>query len=240
MNFIQFGNRKIEYVLHSSERRKSLSISVNENGVCVTAPVGTGQHKIEEVLLSKAPWIIRQMAEFEEMQTAVQAKKFVSGEKLPYLGRYYRLKVEKTDCDKPRFWFYQSRFYAELPMETSEETHRDFLYPLYGKWIKEHAGSFVQDRIQRFTIKLQKEPQKIVIKDQEQRWGSCTASGDVLLNWRIFLAPTSIVDYVLAHELAHLKHMNHSKEYWETLRMLLPDYEQRKEWLKINGRTLNV
>jgi predicted metal-dependent hydrolase len=92
----------------------------------------------------------------------------------------------------------------------------------------------------RFTIKLQQTPKKIIIKDQEQRWGSCTPSGNILLNWRIFLAPTSIIDYVLAHELVHLKHMNHSKEYWETLRMLLPDYEQRKEWLRINGRTLNV
>ncbi|WP_332698924.1 M48 metallopeptidase family protein [Halalkalibacter lacteus] len=60
------------------------------------------------------------------------------------------------------------------------------------------------------------------------------------MNRRIFLAPTSIIDYVLAHELVHLKHMNHSKEYWETLRMLLPDYEHRKEWLRINGGTLNV
>ncbi|XIH75931.1 hypothetical protein C1N57_26415 (plasmid) [Priestia aryabhattai] len=62
----------------------------------------------------------------------------------------------------------------------------------------------------------------------------------MLLNWRVFLAPTSIVDYVLAHELVHLKHMDHSKKYWNMLQMLLPDYEKRKEWLKVNGRTLNV
>ena len=111
---------------------------------------------------------------------------------------------------------------------------------MYVNWVKQRANAFAHDRIKRFTLKLQQEPNKIIIKDQEQRWGSCTPSGNILLNWRIFLAPTSMIDYVLAHEFVHLKHMNHSKEYWDTLRMLLPDYEQRKEWLRINGGTLNV
>ncbi|MEH6948307.1 SprT family zinc-dependent metalloprotease [Bacillus sp. JJ634] len=240
MHSIQFGNQTIPYTLSRSHRRKTLSISVDQHGVSVISPLDTDIEKIESTLYKKAIWIIKQISDFNEMKTNVTERSFLSGEKLPYLGRNYRLKVKKTECEQPSFRFYQSRFFTEVPECIREEEYRDVLYPLYVNWVKERANLFAHDRIKRFTIKLQKEPQKILIKDQEQRWGSCTSSGNILLNWRIFLAPTSIIDYVLAHELSHLKHMNHSKEYWETLRMLMPDYEKRKDWLRINGRTLNV
>lgn len=240
MHSIQFGNQTIPYTLSRSHRRKTLSISVNRHGVSVISPSDIDIEKIESTLHKKAVWIIKQLADFDEMKINVKERSFLSGEKLPYLGRHYRLKVQKTDCDQPSFRFYQSRFLAEIPNGRNEGEYRDLLYPLYVNWVKERADLFAQNRIQRFTLKLQQEPKKIIIKEQEQRWGSCTSAGNILLNWRIFLAPTSIIDYVLAHELVHLKHMNHSNEYWETLRMLLPDYEQRKEWLRINGGTLNV
>ncbi|WP_242318830.1 SprT family zinc-dependent metalloprotease [Bacillus cereus group sp. BfR-BA-01349] len=237
---IQFGNQTIPYTLTKSSRRKTLSISVDQHGVTVISPSDINMEKIETTLHKKAVWIIKQLSDFNEIHTSVSQRSFLSGEKLPYLGRQYRLKVIKTNINEPAFHFYQSRFLAELPKGISEDKHREILYPLFVNWVKKRANKFAQDRLKRFTLKLQKEPQKIIIKDQEQRWGSCTPTGNILLNWRIFLAPTSVIDYVLAHELVHLKHMNHSKEYWETLRMLLPDYEQRKEWLRINGRTLNV
>lgn len=240
MYSFQFGNQTIPYTLSASHRRKTLSISVAQNGVSVIAPADLSIEKIESTLHKKAVWIMKQLADFNEMKRSVTERSFLSGEKLPYLGRHYRLKVQKIDGDQPTFRFYQSRFLAEISRDFAEEEYRTVLYPLYVDWVKQRANVFTQQRLQRFTLKLQQEPKKIIIKDQEQRWGSCTPSGQILLNWRIFLAPTSMIDYVLAHELVHLKHMNHSKEYWETLRMLLPDYEQRKEWLRINGSTLNV
>jgi predicted metal-dependent hydrolase len=240
MQFIQFGNQTIPYTLTRSHRRKTLSISVDLNGVSVISPSEVAVEKIESTLHRKAVWIIKQLSDFSEMQTNIQERSFLSGEKLPYLGRQYRLKVIKTETCEPSFRFYQGRFLAELPIAISEEEHRGRLYPLYVNWVKQRGNEFAYDRIKRFTLKLQQEPKKVIIKKQEQRWGSCTPAGNVLFNWRIFLAPTSIIDYVLAHELVHLKHLNHSKEYWETVRMLIPDYEQRKEWLRLNGGTLNV
>lgn len=240
MRSIKFGNQKIEYNLMRSNRRKTMSISVDQHGVSVISPSVTEIEKIEAILYKKAVWIKKQLADFDKMNKNSVQLSFLSGEKLPYLGRYYRLKVIKTNIVQPAFRFYQGRFLAEIPYETAEEKQRDIIYPIYIEWIKVHAHEFTQNRLKRFIIKLQQEPNEIIVKEQKQRWGSCTASGSILLNWRVFLAPTSIVDYVLAHELVHLKHMNHSKEYWDTLKMILPDYEKRKEWLKVNGRTLNV
>ena len=114
------------------------------------------------------------------------------------------------------------------------------LYPLYKEWITKKGTKFIQERIPRFTLKLQEEPIAVQIREQKQRWGSCTPTGKILLNWHVFLAQTSVIDYVLAHELAHLKHLNHSYEFWSTVKMLLPNYEEKKEWLRINGKKLYV
>lgn len=240
MYSIKFGNQTIEYNLKKSNRRKTMSISVDQHGVSVISPSATEIEKIEAILYKKAVWIKKQLSYFNEMNSNNIQHYFLSGEKLPYLGRYYRLKVVKTNTSRPLFRFYQGRFLAEIPYEAAEDKQRDIIYPLYVEWIKNRAHEFTKNRLKRFILKLQQEPNKIIIKEQKQRWGSCTASGNILLNWRIFLAPTSIVDYVLAHELVHLKHLNHSNEYWNTLQMLLPDYEKRKDWLKVNGRTLNI
>lgn len=238
---IKFGNYLINYILKRSKKRKTLSISVDQTGVTVIAPLGILQGKIESTLKKKAPWIINQLKSYEEMNLKFQPKSFFSGEKLPYLGRHYRLKVIKSSEHKqPTFQFYQGLFLAKLPLEIPLEKHRGVIYPLYLEWLKHRALEVSQNRLKRFTLILQQQPGRVVIKEQEQRWGSCSTVGDIYLNWRIFLAPTSIIDYVLAHELVHLKHMNHSKEYWETLRMILPDYEQRKEWLRLNGKTLDI
>ncbi|WP_371684407.1 M48 family metallopeptidase [Rummeliibacillus sp. TYF005] len=80
----------------------------------------------------------------------------------------------------------------------------------------------------------------MTIKDQQQRWGSCTANQQVLLNWHIFLAPMQAIDYVIAHELAHLTVMDHSEAFWDTLSMLYPEYVASKEWLRIHGRQLYI
>lgn len=240
MNSIQFGNKKIYYTLKESHKRKTLSISVNKSGVNVVSPPNVPIDKIEDSLLKKGPWIVKQLSDFQEMQESVKLKSFVSGEKLPYLGRHYRLKILRTASHTPSLRFHKGRFYGEVHHSCREEEYRTLLRPLYIEWVKRKADMFTKDRLKPFTQKLQKEPKSVGIKDQEQRWGSCTPEGKLLLNWRIFLAPASIVDYVIAHELAHLVHLNHSKEYWDTVRMLLPDYEERKEWLRLKGATLEV
>jgi predicted metal-dependent hydrolase len=240
MNSIKFGNQVLNYTLSRSNRRKTLSMSVNQSGLSIIAPSNTPIEIIESTIIKKAAWILKQFKDFDEMANRIHVRSFLSGEKLPYMGRQYRLKIEKLDIKKPVLRFYQGRFIAELPNDITDDQLRDTVYPLYVEWIKSRALEFTKVRIKKFILKLQVEPKTIAIRGQEQRWGSCTPKGEILLNWRIFLAPTSIIDYVLAHEMAHLKHMNHSREYWETLRMLLPDFEQRKEWLRLYGSTLDV
>lgn len=114
------------------------------------------------------------------------------------------------------------------------------LKQLFKEWYIHHGHKKVEERLDIYCPKMEVQPSNIVIKEQHKRWGSCTKEGAIYLNWQIMMAPMPVVDYVLVHELAHLKHMDHSTEYWRFVRSILPDYEQRKEWLRINGPTLNL
>lgn len=241
MHYITFGKSSIPYEIVRSPKRKTVSITVDNESVKVICPIDTTQEKIEAILANKVIWIRKQLLHFEEINDYRHHRLFLSGEKLPYLGRQYRLKIINTsEAVKPSFKFSHGTFIAEIPDSILKEQYREILLPLYEEWIKEKALKYVKSRLKRYTEILQTEPTAIIIKNQAQRWGSCTPSGKVLLNWRIFLAPVSIIDYVLIHELAHLKHLNHSFEFWETIKMLQPNYEEKKEWLRINGPSLYI
>ena len=241
MPVILFGKEIIPYELFWSEKRKTLGISVQGNIVQVTAPNGVSEENVINILNKKAPWIRKQLEEYKEINSFTEEKKFIAGEKLPYLGRAYRLKIIKEDyVQESGFKFYQGMFVGTVSTSLQEDQYRQELYPLYKKWVISRADTFIQDRRKRFSIKIGESPTKIQVKEQKKRWGSCTPDGKILFNWRIFLAPTSVVDYVLIHELTHLIHMNHSYDFWNTIKMVLPDYEIKKEWLRINGRKLYI
>lgn len=237
---IKYGTKEIFYSVTHSSRRKTVNIVVESGKVCVVIPEGISKEQYEPIIYQKAPWILKQITDFEEISVTVRELKFQSGEKLPYLGRYYRLKVKQASVKDVSFVFSQSRFIATVPLDTSLADQREKIFPHYKKWIQEKGHQFAQKRIPRFTERLGQSPTAFSVREMDKRWGSCTPQHKILLNWRIFLAPVSMVDYVLAHEIAHLKVMNHTPAYWETLRMLIPDYEERKEWLRINGNQLYI
>ena len=240
MYSIQFGQDTIPYTIKWSERRKTVSISVDANGVYVTAPTKTTTEKIKEIVYQKATWIRAQLFHFNEMVDESHHRSFLSGEKLPYLGRNYRLKVYREAVEDVNFSFKQGKFIAVVPSTIFDEQLREMLYPQFKKWVMTRAKRVAAERVKRYQLTSNLNPNEIKIKDQQLRWGSCTASGNLILNWKVFLAPMPVVDYVIAHEMAHLKVMDHSQKFWETLEMLNPAYREKKEWLRLNGRKLYI
>ncbi|OYD07274.1 M48 family metallopeptidase [Paludifilum halophilum] len=242
MPTLQYGTSTIRYTLQHKPGKKDVSIIVEwQKGVQVVAPQGTSPSQIDAILQKKAAWILHKQCELDEIQTPHREKEFVSGEKFPYLGRKYRLKVHrKNDITKPSLVFRQGRFTAEVPGSFSYAKQRSHLRALFVQWYRSHAEKKIKQRLRLYTTKLGVTPSRLTIKEQQARWGSCTKNGTILINWKLILAPIHIVDYVLVHELTHLKHPNHSKVFWETLRSILPDYEKRKDWLRVHGPELNL
>jgi len=108
------------------------------------------------------------------------------------------------------------------------------------RWYKQHAGVKLQEKVYRYALVVGVEPVNIGIKTFKSRWGSCSAKGKVDFNWKIMMAPNQIVDYVVVHELCHLKYHDHSVRFWKSVERVIPEYAECKEWLKANAGQLEV
>lgn len=107
-------------------------------------------------------------------------------------------------------------------------------------WLRDQARGLIEDRVEEYREIIGVEYNSIRIKDTKSRWGSCSSKGNLNFSYRIVMAPKAVMDYVIIHELCHLKHMNHSKEFWATVGQYMPDYEKQKEWLRVNGAKLRI
>ena len=107
-------------------------------------------------------------------------------------------------------------------------------------WMVDKAQEIIKNRTAEYGVALGVNYNNIRIKDTKTRWGSCSSKGNLNFNYRIIMAPQAVMDYIIVHELCHLKHMNHGKEFWEAVAQYMPDYKKYKEWLKVNGRLLYV
>ena len=227
------GNGFIVEVIRTS-RRKSADLRVEEGAVSVVVPENTTTERIDQLLLAKRQWINDKLALQREV-APISDKQFVSGEAFPYLGRNYRLKVT-TGVFKP-VKLLQGRLVLQVP-ESRQQPHmiRNALI----RWYKHQAGLKIREKVRRYAPLVGVEPISVTIKSFKSRWGSCTADGKLEFNWLIMLAPNRMVDYVVAHELCHLIHHDHSPAFWRELARVMPDYQECRDWLKLNSGKLRV
>ncbi|HHP5603568.1 TPA: M48 family metallopeptidase [Bacillus paranthracis] len=242
MPTFQYGTTAIEYNIEYADDKKDVSIIVEwMEDIRLIVPTGITNEQVEEIIRKKAPIIFQKIKEVNEIIDPPLPKEFVSGEKFSYLGRNYRLKVYREEnLKKSQLNFVRGKFIASVPVGIDETEKRRQLLGLFKTWYLEHGIAKVESRLQLYCTKMGVSPNDVQLKEQRMRWGTCTPEGNIYLNWRIIMSPMSIVDYVLVHELAHLKYMNHSNDYWNFVRSILPDYEQRKEWLRVNGPILTL
>jgi predicted metal-dependent hydrolase len=237
-----YGTTCIDYTIHYKPSKRDCTISVDwQTGVSVVVPEGIDQDHIDAILRRKAPWILRKLAELREIKPLSTRHEFISGEKIPYLGRQYRLKViAGDDVADVSLTFHNGRFIAVVPKSSSPTWRQERLREAFRDWYIQHGLTKVQQRIKLFAPRLGVEPSRVVVKDQKSRWGSCTKNGTININWRILMAPMRIVDYVVVHELAHMIHADHSSDFWAIVASVMPDYDERKDWLRVHGATLEL
>lgn len=212
-----------------TNRRKSADIRVEEGAVTVVVPANTPAERIDDLLTAKRRWIKEKIALHQEMAPA-SSKRYVSGEAFSYLGRNYRLKVEKGPFAPVKL--VQGRLVVSVP-QGSQQPH--MIRNALVRWYKRQAELKLKEKAARWAPQVGVEPTGVAIKTFKSRWGSCTAKGELQFNWQIMMAPNRMVDYVVVHELCHLIRHDHSPEFWGQVGRILPDYEQSRDWLKRNG-----
>ena len=209
---VTWGGLRLPYAIRRSPRRKkTVAVTVDPGGsVLVVAPVSLASARLDEIVTRKAPWIAQRLRRAESHGPPPAPREFVSGESVLYLGRHYRLKVHPDDTGAARLrggWLH-----VPAPAGARQATH---VRAALVAWFRRHATERLPERVEAWRAKAGVAPPRVVVADQRKRWGSCDHRGTIRLNWRIVQAPMRLVDYVVVHELVHLRHRGHGRDYWQ-------------------------
>ena len=216
-----------------TDRKRSASIHINGDAIKIRVPKYLSDQRIRELITKRTTWITTKLKE-ESERPVIKPKEYVSGEAFPYLGRNYRLKVVRGEEHSVKL----QRGYLLANVSATDKTLQATIQSLLVAWYREHAEQRLTEKTERLAKMVGVEPQSIKVRDYKSRWGSCSLRGDISYNWRIILAPHRIVDYVVVHELCHMLEHNHSSRYWKHVARHVPDYKERRDWLKNNNLTV--
>lgn len=220
------------YVLVRS-RRRSIGLEVRPDATLVVrAPTRTPLWFVESLLREKAGWIEEKLSKARSHVSLLPRHDFLTGERFPYLGRDWPLAVvafQKT----PLTFDDKAGFSLDMAAFDRGEV-------IFEQWYRDQARKLLAERVQHFAPLVGVSLPRLRITGAERRWGSCSTTGTVSFTWRLIMAPMDVIDYVVVHELAHLREMNHSVRFWALVVSVLPDYEERRRWLKEYGATLTI
>ena len=236
-NNIRFENTTIDYQVRRSKRRKkTIQIILSDSGVRVLAPMTTPDSELQAIVRKRAPWILKHAS---QSKLDAEPMRFVSGETLPYLGRNVRLHVEAASVLVPIVRLDHWSFRVVVPHSLNGE---DRYYSIRGaavRWYWERAAERLPETVERWWPRLGRgEMSRVLIRDQRRLWGSCAPDGTLRFNWRAVMLKPALIEYLVVHELAHLTHNNHSKDFWALVSEVMPDAQHLRKTLREVGRRL--
>ncbi|MBN9405681.1 MAG: M48 family metallopeptidase [Burkholderiales bacterium] len=227
---IVLGPAQVAYALRRG-RRRTIGLSIDADGLTVSAPGWTPQAEIDALLRQKSRWVLEKLSQARERHASPAGAPidWRAGAPLPYLGRTLTLQLDPrlrhgpagAVLEPPTLWL-------GLPHDAAAERLRD----LAQAWLLRQARRLFTARLDHFAPQLGVRWQRLTLSSARTRWGSASADGSIRLNWRLIHFGESIIDYVVVHELAHLREMNHSPRFWDHVEAVLPDYAERRGALR--------
>ena len=232
---VAWGGTLLPYTIHRSARRKkTVAVTVDPaGGVVLLAPKHLTADELDGIVARKAEWIVRRLQHAELHGPSPSPREFVSGESVLYLGRHYRLKVQPHASGEAKLrggWLH-----VAAPEGAGQAVR---IREAVIAWLRRHAAKRLPERVAAWRAKAGVPMPPVIVSNQQKRWGSCDRTGTIRLNWRIIQAPMRLVDYVVVHELVHLRHRGHGRDYWQAVGRVMPDYERRREDLRRCGAGL--
>ena len=220
---------EIEKIIRT--KRKTIALHISDDAtLIVRAPLKASDKAIMGVVLKHKKWIEEKKREIKAREPKFSPKEFVNGEGFLYLGKWYRLKIVDNQEVPLKFenGFYLSR--KALPQAKD----------VFIEWYKNMAYEKISERVNWYAQQRGFKYKKVNITSAQRRWGSSSSNGNLNFPWRLIMAPLTVIDYVVIHELVHTVERNHSKAFWGKVKMLMPNYEIHKEWLRKNGYLLRL
>jgi predicted metal-dependent hydrolase len=211
-------------------RRRSIGFVIGGEGLVVRAPSWVTLREVDAAVQEKSAWIVAKLQQLRQRQSehVQQAIDWTHGAHIPYLGGTVRLCVVKRGEAPPPSSDLAQELRLSLPPGASAQQVREAAEV----WFKKKARPLFEERLTHFAPLLGVQWQKLSLSSARTRWGSARIDGHIRLNWRLSHLPLSQIDYVVVHELAHLREMNHSPRFWDTVGGIMPDYRERRQQLR--------
>jgi predicted metal-dependent hydrolase len=226
----------IEFTLIRT-RRKTADIVVERTGeVTVRAPHGLESDRVRKVVADRALWVHRALAEWEDFNGRRPRRIFKDGEGFDYLGRTYRLKLDRK-ADQPLMlkngrWLLSPVILDLGGPTAAQKAFRDFYV--------QKGGGYLRERVVHFAPLVGVQAGTVAVRELGFHWASCGKGGRLNFHWKLMQAPRTIIDYVVVHELCHMRHRDHSDAFWNEVDKVLPTYRDRRDWLRRHGAGLDV
>lgn len=228
--------KKIPYEVVRS-RRKTADIIIERDGsVLVRAPEWADHEQVENIVESKNYWIYQSLAEWRDLNATRVLREYKGGEGFLYLGRAHRLLLVANQREplllKNGRFLLRRDLVEQGEIEAAKTAFKDY-YVARGL---ERIG----ERVGYFAPKAGVAPSGVDVRELGHRWASCSPTGKLAFHWKCMMAPQTIIDYIVVHELCHFHHRDHTDAFWNEVDKVMPDYRERKEWLRKNGAGLDV
>lgn len=225
----RLGQRRVTYVLKRSTKRRRMLLSVDEGGLTVSVPWRTSERSIAELLQTSEKWLLGKLDHYAARRRPERV--WETGALLDFMGRQVELRVARREGRAVS----QLKDGAFLLLGLAQPERADHVRELVIGWYRRIAGPHLRARTEHFAARLGEPSPRVMLSSALGRWGSCNAKREVRLNWRLMQAPVHVIDYVVAHEVAHLRVMSHSPRFWRVVEQLHPGYESARAELDAMG-----
>ncbi|MFH1382126.1 MAG: SprT family zinc-dependent metalloprotease [Chloroflexota bacterium] len=226
------GDRVVAYRVKRSARARHLRLEMRpESGLTVIIPRSGSLRHVSDILKAKQGWILTNLAKYDRTPKPV-VREIKAGDAVPYLGQKLMVLMEAS-CGKASCVRLEQ---GKLIASTASVPVK--LNMLLEQWYRAQAGRLIMQKVEEWSSRLDIKHNGITVRGQKTRWGSCSRQGKLSFNWRLLMAPEPVIDYVVVHELTHLKEMNHSKRFWQAVAKHCPEWRELKKWLRAHEAEL--
>jgi len=228
--------KDISYELIRSPRRTADIVIEPDGRVIVRAPRTIPAERIEDIIESKRLWIYKNLAEWRDLNATRVIREYRNGEGFLYLGRSYRLLLV-ADQEEPLL-LKAGRFC--LRRDIVDKGEIPAAKAAFRNYFITRGFERITQRVEYFAPKVGITTDELDVRELGHRWASCSPNGNLAFHWKCMMAPPRIIDYIIVHELCHFHHLDHSDAFWNEVDKIMPDFSERKEWLRKNGAAMDL
>ncbi len=222
---VVLAGQPVTYTLKRSARRRSIGLRIDDKGLTVSMPLRASERWLHEVLQDRANWVVEKLDGWQARMPLAQV--WAAGELIPFLGEQLSLRIFPSVSGA-----LTRQHQAELQLPVRGEVTAARIERAVMLWYHQQAMSLFTERIAHYAPLLKVAPQEIKLSAARKQWGCCTSRGTIRLNWQLIKLPRYLTDYVVVHELSHLREMNHSLAFWKVVASVCPDYAKLRRELK--------